>query len=70
MTRRYNGGALNRHIVTKTRNVHLLSGEGDERAAEYGLLIREAARGDREALERLLVRAQEVAFRLDRKSVV
>jgi len=42
-----------------------LSGDGDDdrRAAEYAGLVRAAAGGDREALEDLLVRAQEVAFR-------
>lgn len=31
--------------------------------AEYAALVREAATGDREAMERLLMRAQEVAYR-------
>jgi RNA polymerase sigma-70 factor (ECF subfamily) len=31
--------------------------------AEYAILVRAAAAGDREAMERLLMRAQEVAFR-------
>ncbi len=50
--------------VTKSRNPHLLKKTGDDRhAAEYAALVRRAATGDRSALERLLVRAQEVAFR-------
>lgn len=32
-------------------------------AADYGRLVREAAAGDRDAMERLLMRAQEVAYR-------
>jgi RNA polymerase sigma-70 factor, ECF subfamily len=49
--------------VTKTRKLHLSSSEDDGRSAEYARLVREAAGGDRASLERLLVRAQEVAFR-------
>jgi RNA polymerase sigma-70 factor (ECF subfamily) len=36
---------------------------GDGRSAEYAKLIRRAAQGDRLALERLLMSAQEVAYR-------
>ena len=49
--------------VTKTRNPNLLADAGDERAAEWARLVPKAAGGDRDAMERLLVRAQEVAFR-------
>jgi RNA polymerase sigma-70 factor, ECF subfamily len=45
--------------VTKRRNLHL----SVESADEYAPLVRAAARGDRPAMERLLMRAQEVAFR-------
>jgi RNA polymerase sigma-70 factor, ECF subfamily len=49
--------------VASDRRLHPLSGEGDRRAAEYAELVRLAAGGDRSALERLLTRAQEVAYR-------
>jgi RNA polymerase sigma-70 factor (ECF subfamily) len=48
--------------VTKRRNLNLLS-ERAGRSDEYEGLVRAAATGDREAMERLLMRAQEVAFR-------
>jgi RNA polymerase sigma-70 factor (ECF subfamily) len=35
----------------------------DSTRAEYAALVRQAAAGDRDAMERLLVRAQEVAYR-------
>jgi RNA polymerase sigma-70 factor, ECF subfamily len=35
----------------------------DSAKAEYAALVREAATGDRDAIERLLLRAQEVAYR-------
>jgi RNA polymerase sigma-70 factor (ECF subfamily) len=35
----------------------------DRAKAEYAVLVRDAATGDREAIERLLIRAQEVAYR-------
>jgi RNA polymerase sigma-70 factor, ECF subfamily len=35
----------------------------DSTRAEYAALVRDAAAGDREAMERLLVRAQEIAYR-------
>jgi RNA polymerase sigma-70 factor (ECF subfamily) len=38
-----------------------VSGEGPK--AEYAALVRDAASGDRDAMERLLVRAQEAAYR-------
>ena len=47
--------------VTKSDNVHLSRGEID--CAVYAALVRAAAEGDREAMERLLMRAQEVAYR-------
>lgn len=50
-----------RLAVTKRRDVHL--SEGDRGADEYTPLVRAAASGDRQAVERLLMRAQEVAFR-------
>jgi RNA polymerase sigma-70 factor (ECF subfamily) len=49
--------------VTKHHNLHLSSQGGEERSAEYAVLVRRAAAGDRQAMERLLMRAQEVAFR-------
>jgi RNA polymerase sigma-70 factor (ECF subfamily) len=47
--------------VTKSENVHLSSGEIDR--AGYAALVRAAAEGDPDAMERLLMRAQEVAYR-------
>jgi RNA polymerase sigma-70 factor (ECF subfamily) len=47
--------------VTKPENVHLSSSEIDR--AAYAALVRAAAEGDRDAMERLLMRAQEVAYR-------
>lgn len=47
--------------VTKSENVHLSSSEIDR--AGYAVLVRAAADGDRDAMERLLMRAQEVAYR-------
>jgi RNA polymerase sigma-70 factor (ECF subfamily) len=44
--------------VTNSKNLHPL-----ERGGEFGTLVREAVRGDGSAMERLLVRAQEVAYR-------
>lgn len=38
--------------------------DGDEIRAGYARLVRDAAAGDREAMEQLLVRAQEVAYRV------
>ena len=35
----------------------------DRTGAEYATLVRDAATGDRDAIERLLIRAQEVAYR-------
>ncbi len=49
--------------MTKPAKSHLSSGDDDGRGAEYATLIRAAATGDRGSLERLLVKAQEVAFR-------
>ena len=45
--------------MTKSGKRHLLSESGDD----YAPLVRAAASGDRPAMERLLMRAQEVAFR-------
>lgn len=36
---------------------------GTDSKAEYATLVRDAATGDRDAMERLLIRAQEVAYR-------
>jgi RNA polymerase sigma-70 factor (ECF subfamily) len=48
--------------VTKGQNLHL-STSGASASAEFEPLVRAAAGGDDAALERLLMRAQEVAFR-------
>ena len=48
--------------MTKSGDLHLLK-EDDRRAAEYAALVRRASDGDGGAMEELLVRAQEVAFR-------
>jgi RNA polymerase sigma-70 factor (ECF subfamily) len=48
--------------VTKPRNLHPYQQDGEE-SSEYVDLVRTAAAGDRDAMERLLMRAQEVAFR-------
>jgi RNA polymerase sigma-70 factor, ECF subfamily len=45
--------------VTKSRNLNLST----EPAADYEALVRDAATGSRQAMERLLMRAQAVAFR-------
>ena len=45
--------------VTKRRILHPL----EKGSADYAPLVRAAAGGDRQALERLLMKAQEVAFR-------
>ncbi|HSL71146.1 MAG TPA: RNA polymerase sigma factor, partial [Longimicrobiales bacterium] len=51
--------------MTKPSEPNLLDREpqGDGRRADYADLIRGAAKGDRQALERLLMTAQEVAYR-------
>lgn len=49
--------------VTKSSNLHLSGQARDDRGSEYAELVRRAASGDRDAMERLLMRAQEVAFR-------
>jgi RNA polymerase sigma-70 factor (ECF subfamily) len=43
--------------------MHLSAEVVDERGAEYARLVRKAAGGDRDAMEQLLLQAQEVAFR-------
>ncbi|HXW07092.1 MAG TPA: sigma-70 family RNA polymerase sigma factor [Vicinamibacterales bacterium] len=48
--------------MTNSPNLHP-SRQDNARAAEYAGLVRRAAAGDREAMEGLLMRAQEVAFR-------
>ena len=47
--------------VTETPSVHLSA--GDKARAELAALVRRAAAGDEAAMERLLMRAQEVAWR-------
>jgi RNA polymerase sigma-70 factor (ECF subfamily) len=47
--------------VTKSRELH--PGTDDSVRAAYAALVRAAASGDKEAMERLLMRAQEVAYR-------
>jgi RNA polymerase sigma-70 factor (ECF subfamily) len=53
--------------VTKRTDVHLQAqsrpAHGHEPGSEYAALVRAAAGGDREAMESLLMRAQEVAYR-------
>jgi RNA polymerase sigma-70 factor (ECF subfamily) len=48
-------------IVTKRQNLHL--SDSDRRSENFEPLVRAAAAGDAAAVERLLMRAQEVAFR-------
>jgi RNA polymerase sigma-70 factor (ECF subfamily) len=47
--------------VTKSQNPHL--SQDDSARAQYAQLVRGAAAGDADAMERLLMRAQEVAYR-------
>ena len=47
--------------MTVAQNVHLSNVDADR--AEYAALVTAAAGGDRRAMERLLIRAQEVAYR-------
>ena len=47
--------------VTKRRDVN--PSTGDPERTDYASLVRMAAGGDRDAMERLLMRAQEVAYR-------
>ncbi len=49
--------------MTKPTHVHLSNDGAEKPSVDYAPLVRAAARGDRQALERLLMRAQEVAFR-------
>jgi RNA polymerase sigma-70 factor (ECF subfamily) len=49
--------------VTNVPNGATARDASDERAAEFGRLVVRSAAGDRAAMEELLVRAQEVAFR-------
>jgi RNA polymerase sigma-70 factor (ECF subfamily) len=48
--------------VTKRQDVHL-SDAGKGGRADYGALVRAAQSGDQHAMERLLMRAQEIAYR-------
>ena len=47
--------------MTKAQNLH--PSTSDAERADYAQLVRASATGDREAMERLLMRAQEVAYR-------
>ncbi len=49
--------------MTKIRNVNLSIDAAASPSFDYAPLVRAAAGGDRPAMERLLMRAQEVAFR-------
>jgi RNA polymerase sigma-70 factor (ECF subfamily) len=49
--------------VTKSENPHLSTDASDSRRSECARLVRQAAAGDRDAMEQLLLQAQEVAFR-------
>lgn len=51
--------------MTKTASAHLSvkAGQAEDGQSEYARLVAEAATGDREAMEALLMRAQEVAYR-------
>lgn len=51
--------------MTNTPSVHLSGQKGpsDDGQSEYARLVVEAAAGDRDAMESLLMRAQEVAYR-------
>jgi RNA polymerase sigma-70 factor (ECF subfamily) len=53
-----------RRDVTKSALLHPLGQAGAaDSAADYAALVRAAARGESEAMERLLMRAQEIAWR-------
>jgi RNA polymerase sigma-70 factor (ECF subfamily) len=52
--------AIDQQVVTNPTDLHLLN---DGPAAELGSLVRKASTGDRKAMERLLTRAQESAYR-------
>jgi RNA polymerase sigma-70 factor, ECF subfamily len=49
--------------VTKDDELHLSEGGISQSAIDYASLVREASNGDRRAVEQLLMRAQEVAYR-------
>jgi RNA polymerase sigma-70 factor (ECF subfamily) len=49
--------------VTSARKTHLSEEAANNQAADYARLVRKAAGGNRAAMEELLLRAQEVAFR-------
>src|SRR5438045_9289097 len=53
------GDRYNRSVITPQQTV---AGQPADRGA-YAALVRMAATGDRDAMERLLMRAQEVAYR-------
>lgn len=50
-------------VVTEHRRLNLSLGAAEHAGVDYAPLVRAAAGGDRQALERLLMRAQEVALR-------
>lgn len=54
---------FNPRTVPKPQTLSHLGADEDGQAAEYAALVRAAAGGDREALERLLLRAQKIALR-------
>jgi RNA polymerase sigma-70 factor (ECF subfamily) len=65
MQKRRNGdtGKISRRPpVTKSQNPH--PSDTDDARVVYARLVRDAASGDQDAMERLLVRAQEVAYRV------
>src|SRR5512147_235856 len=47
--------------VTESANLH--PSDGDPERALYAALVRQAAAGDAEAMEQLLIKAQEAAYR-------
>ena len=59
-------GAASARRVTKTAHRNPIEQERPAPADEYTTLVRSAAGGDAAALERLLMRAQEVAWRFSR----
>jgi len=65
-SQRKTGTSGGRRGVTKPGDAHLSKQQtesGDERQAQYAKLVRAAADGDRDAMETLLMSAQEVAYR-------
>ena len=56
-------GAYNRPVNGPGASESAARGGDDRVKAEYAALVRHAAAGDRDAMERLLLKAQEVAYR-------